>query len=170
MNIKNNLMIKDLYYSLYNTPVCPLLYVHDSQGTLFSTEWLTDEKYKDRELPQMRWPQLEKELDSYFKGEKPSFSFNVTFDNLTDFTKKVLNAMINIPYGKVMTYKEMADKIKAPKAVRAVGQACKRNPYPLIIPCHRVVSQTGLGGYSGQTGSGDKIDIKRSLLQLEGYL
>ena len=70
--------------------------------------------------------------------------------------------MLSIPLGEVRTYKWIAARAGSPKAARAVGQALKRNPYPLIIPCHRVVASGGkIGGYSGG------IKTKRMLLDLE---
>jgi len=70
--------------------------------------------------------------------------------------------VLSIPLGEVRTYKWIAARAGSPKAARAVGQALKRNPYPLIIPCHRVVASGGkIGGYSGG------IKTKRMLLDLE---
>ena len=81
---------------------------------------------------------------------------------MTPFAKKVYKAILNIPLGEVRTYKWVAKKIGHPKAYRAVGQALKNNPYPLIIPCHRVIEANGkIGGYVW----GRKI--KKVLLNLE---
>jgi len=69
---------------------------------------------------------------------------------LTEFQWKVLRATMKIPLGQTRSYKWVAQKIGKPKAVRAVGQALRRNPYPLIIPCHRVIRDNGtLAGYAG---------------------
>jgi methylated-DNA-[protein]-cysteine S-methyltransferase len=68
---------------------------------------------------------------------------------LTPFVKKVYKAVLNIPLGEVRSYKWVAKKAGEPKAARAVGQILRRNPWPLIIPCHRVIASDGkLGGYS----------------------
>lgn len=81
---------------------------------------------------------------------------------MTPFAKKVYKVVLTIPLGQVRSYKWVARKIGYPQAFRAVGQALKNNPYPLIIPCHRVVrSNNELGGYVG----GKKI--KKLLLDLE---
>lgn len=81
---------------------------------------------------------------------------------MTPFTKKVYKVVLRIPLGEVRTYKWVAKEIGHPGAYRAVGQALKSNPYPLIIPCHRVVESGGkLGGYA----KGRKI--KKILLDLE---
>jgi methylated-DNA-[protein]-cysteine S-methyltransferase len=82
---------------------------------------------------------------------------------LTKFQWKVLSVTASIPLGETRSYKWVAGKVGSPKAVRAVGQALKRNPYPVIIPCHRVIRQDGsLGGYAG--GSGEE---KAKLLEME---
>ncbi len=82
----------------------------------------------------------------------------------TDFQIKVWNAISKIPKGKVKTYKELARSIRKPKASRAVANACGKNPYAPIIPCHRVVRSDGkLGGYSGDGG----IATKKRLLEEE---
>ena len=83
----------------------------------------------------------------------------------TDFQIKVWNAILKIPKGKVKTYKELARSIRKPKASRAVANACGKNPFPIKIPCHRVIRSDGrLGGYSGKGG----IKTKRKLLRSEG--
>jgi O-6-methylguanine DNA methyltransferase len=66
-----------------------------------------------------------------------------------EFTSKVLKELLAIPFGKVASYKDIAQRVRQPKAYRGVGQACHRNPFPLVIPCHRVVSHNGsLGGFA----------------------
>ncbi len=78
---------------------------------------------------------------------------------MTEFERKVLKATLTIPLGETRTYQWIAHKIGRPKAVRAVGQALRKNPYPLVIPCHRVVKLDGtLGGYAG------KMDGKKAKL------
>ncbi|MBU1996957.1 MAG: MGMT family protein [Candidatus Omnitrophica bacterium] len=75
--------------------------------------------------------------------------------NLTKFQWQVLEQTAKIPFGETRSYKWVAEQIGRPKAFRAVGQALRRNPYPIIIPCHRVIKEDGeLGGYSG--GPSDK--------------
>ena len=100
------------------------------------------------------------ELTQYFSKKRDSFTFKVKISG-TDFQKSVFNNMKTIQYGKVLTYKELATKIGKPKAYRAVGSACGANRIPIVIPCHRVVSSTGLGGFGGG------IRRKKFLLSLE---
>ena len=86
--------------------------------------------------------------------------------NGTKFQIKVWKAISKIPRGQVRTYKELAKLIKKPKASRAVANACGKNPYPIKIPCHRVIRSDGsLGGYSGRGG----ISAKKNILKKEGY-
>lgn len=81
---------------------------------------------------------------------------------MTSFALKVYKVVLSIPIGEVRTYKWVARKIGSPRAYRAVGQVLKNNPYPLIIPCHRVIKSNGkLGGYA----RGKKT--KKTLLELE---
>ncbi len=84
----------------------------------------------------------------------------------TPFQQTVYREMSKIKPGKVLSYKQLAEKIGKPKAYRAVASACARNKLPILIPCHRVIaSNGGLGGYSSKDG----LAMKKYLLSLEGY-
>lgn len=87
---------------------------------------------------------------------------------MNSFAKKVYKAALSIPPGEVRTYKWVANKIGRPKAVRAVGKALKNNPYPLIIPCHRVIKSNGeLGGYIfGKRIKQKLINLERQIKKL----
>lgn len=101
------------------------------------------------------------QLNKYIKGELKEFSLPLSPKG-TEFMNEVWARLCEIPYGEVLTYKEMGEKIGRPKAARAVGLACNRNPIPIFIPCHRIVGSSGkLTGYLGG------IDIKEKLLNLE---
>ena len=102
-----------------------------------------------------------KQIQEYLEGRREVFDCTYRYCG-TDFQLYVLSALQSIPYGQVITYKELAEKIGHPRAYRAVGNALKANPLPIILPCHRVVASNGLGGY----GAG--IEIKKFLLSLEG--
>ncbi|MCI8332056.1 MAG: methylated-DNA--[protein]-cysteine S-methyltransferase [Clostridiales bacterium] len=80
----------------------------------------------------------------------------------TPFQQRVWSALLNIPYGEVRTYTEIAAAIGSPRAARPVGSACGANPLFLLVPCHRVVAKHGIGGYGGD------VARKRQLLLLEG--
>lgn len=97
--------------------------------------------------------------------EDPDMQFSVPLKpGGTPHQQKVWLAMCNIPRGKTRSYGELAAELKS--AAQAVGQACGANPIPIIIPCHRVVGKTGLGGFM-RHASGDPLDIKRWLLAHE---
>ena len=84
-------------------------------------------------------------------------------DELTAFQKKVYSAVKKIPKGQVRSYSWVARRIGSPKAARAVGNALNKNPFPVIIPCHRVVAKNSLGGFSRG------LKAKLRLLRSEGY-
>lgn len=87
---------------------------------------------------------------------------------MTPFAKKVYKAVLSIPPGEVRTYKWVARKVGRPRAYRAVGQVLKNNPYPQIIPCHRVIrADTGLGGYVfGKRRKKALLDLERKIRQV----
>ncbi|EHE6436421.1 methylated-DNA--[protein]-cysteine S-methyltransferase [Listeria monocytogenes] len=105
---------------------------------------------------------LTTQLDDYFEGKREHFDLPVLLKG-TDFQQKVWQALGEIPYGVVVSYKDIAISAGSPKAVQAVGQANRANPIPIIIPCHRCVKSNGeLGGYNGAD-----VDKKQYLLALE---
>lgn len=106
-----------------------------------------------------------RQLNQYFQGTIQSFNVPLLFHG-TSFQQIVWKKLLEIPYGETMTYGEIAQRIGNEKAVRAVGQANRRNPIPIIIPCHRVIGKNNsLTGYAGS-----EIDKKELLLKLEGAL
>lgn len=103
------------------------------------------------------------ELSEYFKGERKVFTVPIDLKSGTEFQKKAWDELCLIPYGKTISYGEQARKLGNPKATRAVGGANGKNPIPIIIPCHRVISSVGkLHGFSGGIG------LKKRLLKIEG--
>ncbi len=106
-------------------------------------------------------------LNGYFLGYKKSFELDVKFEKGTDFQKQVWMELLKIPYGQTKSYLDIAKLIGNPKAVRAVGQACKKNSIGIVVPCHRVIGQDQtMKGYSGK----DYIHLKISLLQHENAI
>lgn len=104
-------------------------------------------------------------MEAYGKKKAVPVSFPIHFGEMTAFTYGVLERIKQLPFGKSLSYKEVAERVKKPKAARAVGSACRRNPLPLIIPCHRVLSSGGgLGGFQID------IEIKKRLLAFEGII
>jgi len=103
------------------------------------------------------------QLRAYFAGERRSFDVRLDLRHTTSFQRRVLMAAARVPAGQVVSYGEIARRIGDPRGSRAVGQALRRNPVPIVIPCHRVVAAGGrIGGYTGG------LTIKRKLLRLEG--
>ena len=102
------------------------------------------------------------QLDEYFAGARRTFSVPIDESLTSGFRQRVQRLLTDIPYGATTTYAQLADAAANPKAVRAVGSACARNPVPIIVPCHRVLRSDGsLGGYRGG------VEAKEMLLRLE---
>ncbi|MDH3948072.1 MAG: methylated-DNA--[protein]-cysteine S-methyltransferase [Gammaproteobacteria bacterium] len=108
--------------------------------------------------------QLGEQLSRYFA--EPGSSFDVTTDNQgTAYQRRVWRALQQIPAGQTRTYGQLAEQLHS--SPRAVGNACRQNPVPLLVPCHRVVAANGLGGFGGET-QGKRLAMKRWLLEHEG--
>lgn len=106
---------------------------------------------------------LPNRLRRYARGEQVSFSDSLDFADTTPFRRAVWQATQEIPRGQTRSYGWLAERVGRPGAARAVGQAMATNPWPIVVPCHRVVtSDGGLGGYGGG------LDMKERLLRLEG--
>ena len=98
----------------------------------------------------------------YFSKQTPLPAIPLDMRSGTAFQKKVWQSLCRIPFGETRSYLDIARITGKPKAARAVGQACGKNPIALVVPCHRVISEGGkLGGYSGG------LNIKKALLKLE---
>jgi len=107
---------------------------------------------------------LEK-LRRYLSGKRVDFrAIRLDMTSCTGFERAVYHAARKIPYGETVRYKDVADRIGHPRAYRAVGRALGKNPFPLVVPCHRVIgSDGGLCGFSGLGG----LSLKRRLLSME---
>jgi methylated-DNA-[protein]-cysteine S-methyltransferase len=106
-----------------------------------------------------------RQLECYFKD--PQWHFDLPLDLTgTPFQQRLWRALKKVPPGTVDTYGQLARQLNS--GAQAVGQACRRNPVPVVVPCHRIVSQQGMGGYAGEV-DGEKMSIKRALLTHEGY-
>ena len=110
-----------------------------------------------------------REIDNYFKERNYKFSLDyLNLDKLKPFQRAVLEAEFNTKKGTVNTYKDIAKAVGSPKAYRAVGTALAKNPYPIIIPCHRTVkADRTIGGFSGFAGG---LESKKILLELDGLI
>ncbi len=110
---------------------------------------------------------VRRELDEYFAGVRQVFEVPVDRCLSTGFRRAAQEAISRIPYGAVASYGDIAAGAGHPGATRAAGTACRTNPIPVIVPCHRVLRSDGsIGCYAGDMAGG--LDIKRHLLALEG--
>jgi methylated-DNA-[protein]-cysteine S-methyltransferase len=132
------------------------------QGVYWHKQEIECVKNLDLKLPENKFIiEAAIQLKEYFAGERKKFDLDLNFSG-TVFQNRVWKALAQIPFGKTVAYKDIAKKIKNPKAVRAVGTANGKNPFCIIVPCHRVIAADGsIGGYGGG------IPIKRKLLEIE---
>jgi methylated-DNA-[protein]-cysteine S-methyltransferase len=105
---------------------------------------------------------LPQRLKQYARGERVIFNDKLDFSKATPFKQAVWEATRAIPYGETRSYEWIAQRIGKPKAARAVGQALKSNPFPIIVPCHRVIGKDG-----SLTGFSCGINVKKCLLDIE---
>lgn len=104
------------------------------------------------------------QVGEYFAGKRHQFELDLDWSATTDFSRRVLQALQLVPYGTTITYGELAERVGSPGAARAVGRVMAKNPFPIIIPCHRVMGRNGaMTGYSG----GEGIATKQWLLSHE---
>lgn len=153
-------------YSIIKTPVGDLMLVANKSeliGIYFAdcghvpktqSDWTLDERHPVLQL-------AGKQLKEYFEGKRNSFSLPLNSAG-TDFQKRVWREIAQIPFGKTLSYSDLAKKAGKPKAIRAAGTATGRNPLSIVVPCHRVLAKnSGLGGYAGG------LKRKQHLLKLE---
>ena len=138
-----------------HTPIGDVTLAEEA-GAIVSLDWGWGRDQAETSLLQRARDQL----DAYFDGDLQSFDLPLAPAG-SAYCQAVWQALREVPYGVVRSYREIA--ARAGGSARSVGQANSRNPIPLIIPCHRVVASTHLGGYSG----GDGLSTKRWLLALE---
>ena len=153
------------YFTHIDSPIGRLMLTANDRaltGLYFSTgDKAKQEPDPAWQLCEARFEQAQNELNEYFAGARQQF--NVALEpRATPFQNKVLAALNLIPFGKVRSYKQIAETIGSPKAVRAVGNANGNNPIAIFIPCHRVIGSNG-----ALKGFGGGLDAKRYLLSLE---
>lgn len=141
---------------IYESPLGNIGCIFDRNGYLIKIERCPDE-YEPKGTHSFF-----EELDAYFKGNLKVFKTEFRISEGTKLEIDVWNTLKDIPFGETRTYKWISERIGRPDALRAVGQALKRNPLPIILPCHRVISSNNsIGGYSWG------LEIKRFLLSHE---
>ena len=114
-------------------------------------------------LPSQLLVDAKRQIAAYFAGKRDRFDLPLR-PNGSPVEREIWQAMADIPFGQTRTYGDIAKKLGVP--ARSVGQACGRNPIPILLPCHRVVSAQGLGGFSAPGG----VEWKRKLLLHEGAI
>jgi methylated-DNA-[protein]-cysteine S-methyltransferase len=164
-------MADELYYTVFETSrgwmgilasKVGLLAVTLPQNTRQQALDSSGEKAKYAILSPESFDNLTKKFQAYYKGNKTNFSDKLDYSFATPFQRQVWEATRLIPYGKTMSYGWVAMQIGKPQAARAVGQALGKNPFLIVVPCHRVIASDGsLGGFGGD------LDMKRYLLELE---
>jgi methylated-DNA-[protein]-cysteine S-methyltransferase len=114
-----------------------------------------------------RLDDVRRELDEYFAGTREDFTVPLDWCLTSGFRRTAQQAIARIPYGRTVSYADIAAAAGKPGATQAAGTACRTNPIPVVVPCHRVLRSDGsIGGYAGDMAGG--LDIKRHLLALEG--
>jgi methylated-DNA-[protein]-cysteine S-methyltransferase len=167
--------VKRAGYGRVDSPVGPLLIASSDQGVCeicFGANETEQEFVQHlrrrgfRAVPdQNAISNVAVELREYFKGERNHFEVPFDFTGISPFSKSVLQATTEVPFGHLTSYRGIAERIGQPTATRAVGNALGRNPIPVVIPCHRIVrSDSSIGGYTGG------LQIKHKLLALEGVM
>ena len=150
--------MKNVFY--YDTDIGRIGIAEDGNfitNVFFENEELED--IKINETPLIK--EAHKQIEEYLRGERKSFDLPISASG-TEFQQRVWNALKTIPYGKTVSYKDIAIAIGNEKSCRAVGMANNRNPISIIIPCHRVIGKNGK-----MVGYGGGIEIKEYLLKLE---
>lgn len=157
-----------MVYKNFDSPIGKILIISDNSGLkelrFIKKDFITNlpEQTQDNFTKAVKiCQQAKEELQKYFEGSLKQFTVQLSPEG-TDFQKSVWKELCKIPYGKTLSYKQIAANINNPKSCRAVGNANGKNPIPIIIPCHRVICTGGkLGGFSAG------LDRKRFLLSLE---
>ena len=135
-----------------------MLSISEAKGSIVSLNWVKRERKNNTDSGLIK--EAKRQVEAFLEGNLLVFNLPISPAGSV-FQKKVYNQLSNICFGEVRTYGDIAKTIHS--SPRAVGNACASNPLPIIIPCHRVLSKTGLGGYSGAGG----VESKRFLLDLE---
>ena len=151
------------HYYTYDTILGSVTFVEENGAlVVITTRHYHSEKGVCKETPVIN--EAFRQLSEYFSGKRKEFHLPLLLKG-TDFQKQVWNALLKIPFGETRSYKQIAEAIGNPKAIRAVGRANNKNPLLIVVPCHRVIGANGkLVGYA--VG----LDKKEFLLKLEKSL
>ena len=156
--------MRTYFATVENTPVGALRLVGTEVG--LSMVWFL--RGRKQHKPPADWKEdraffmdVNRQLEEYFAGTLRKFDIPLVMEG-TEFQRRVWKSLETVPYGQTISYGELAQRIGAPKAARAVGLANGQNPIPIIVPCHRVIGSNGT-----LTGFGGGVENKRKLLALE---
>jgi len=165
---------EDLHFFSYTSPICELAGVVSEKGLVsISVDRGSGDDIRDREPANDVLAgyvnEVVKQLDSFFNKDLDIFTIDLDNTSLSVFQSEVYHVLRTVPFGRLITYGELARIAGMRGGARAVGGAMGRNPYLLVVPCHRVVAsgnhgKMGLGGFSAG------LDIKRELLSFEGTI
>ncbi|MCA8955724.1 MAG: methylated-DNA--[protein]-cysteine S-methyltransferase [Planctomycetes bacterium] len=152
-----------IFTTLVPSPLGTLRVLVDDHGNLVELRFpdVASPAVAGAEDSVARCSSVVRQLREYFAGRRRGFDLPLSAAG-TVFQREVWDELQRIPYGETISYGELARRIGRPRAVRAVGQANRRNPIPIVVPCHRV-----LGADGTLTGFGGGLPIKRALLELE---
>lgn len=170
-HFKRRSIITQLYFITSSTPDGEFHIIFDKQGVALASGFGTMSKLQERlpvtwqhaQLTEVQKHHYQQLVRSYYIGNRSALDTIPRHQEGSDFQKRVWRALSEIPYGQTISYKDLAEKIDNPQAVRAAGTACGMNRLTLLIPCHRVLKSDGT--------SGDYLycsKIKESLLKREG--
>jgi methylated-DNA-[protein]-cysteine S-methyltransferase len=158
-----------IYFTYCESPIQPLLLLSNGRSLIglytasekhiltIQDDWVEDDTVSP-------FTDAKKQLKAYFDGQLTEFNVPLVMPG-TDFQKRVWNELQQIPYGKTLSYGELANRIGQPQASRAVGLANGRNPISILVPCHRVIGANGK-----LTGYGGGLERKQWLLEHESKL
>lgn len=155
--------MKECIYNIYyNSPIGLIEIVTDKKSlksVLFVDHSTTIKK--SSEIKPMIIMETYKQMKEYFAGKRKSFDLRISLEG-TEFQKNVWKELMSIPYGEIVSYKNIAERIGNPKASRAIGNANNKNKLLIVIPCHRVIGSNGsLNGYKAG------LQIKEQLISHE---
>jgi methylated-DNA-[protein]-cysteine S-methyltransferase len=147
-----------IFKSYYRSPVGLLQIISDGEG-IIKISFAYEEEYG---VSNRQTEEAVNQLQQYFAGERTEFELPLKISG-TPFQKRVYNALLKVPYGSTVSYKDLTIMAGNNRGFQATGQAVHRNQHMIVIPCHRVISNDGsIGGYTPD------VNIKKRLLKLEG--
>lgn len=146
--------------AFYKTKLCTFEIRYTDKAITY-LKFAKDDKDLSKSCTSKLSDEAYKQLSEYLDGKRKEFDLPLQMEG-THFQKQVWDALVKIPYGQTRSYKDIAQMIGNPKAVRAVGMANNKNPIAIVVPCHRVIGSSGkLVGYAAS------LDKKRWLLEME---